>query len=112
MVDMKRNNLYAFGSLAVLAWVAMTYFLLVHRPNNNLEDIRRSRIGALEDKLQEVEVKLKTSLDENSLFLNIVRNMTKQKVQSSSKTSTFNSNNNSKEADLKPDVIKRNRYAF
>ena len=109
MVDMKKDHLYAFGSLAILAWVAMTYFLFVHRPNNNLEDIRRSRIGVLEQKLHEFEVKLKTSLDENSVFLDIVRNMTKQKIEGSSKPNTSNSATNLKESDLKPDVIKDKR---
>ena len=109
MVDMKKDHLYAFGSLTILAWVAMTYFLFVHRPNNNLEDIRLSRIGVLEQKLHEFEVKLKTSLDENSVFLDIVRNMTKQKVEGSSKSNTSNSATNLKKSDLKPDVIKDKR---
>lgn len=57
MSEMKRETLYIFGSLALFAWIAMTYFLFVHRPSSSLEEIRRSRYQALSDRLQSFEIR-------------------------------------------------------
>ena len=65
---MRKDTLYIFGSLALFAWAAMTYFLFVHRPNN-FADLRKSTLDALQDRIQTFEVRLNESLEENSAFL-------------------------------------------
>jgi hypothetical protein len=79
MLEMRKDTLYAFGSLAVFAWVAMTYFLFVHRPHISLEEIRRTRIVALKDRAQDFEVKLNGSIEESSILLARVKDIAELK---------------------------------
>jgi len=65
---MRKDTLYIFGSLALFAWAAMTYFLFVHRPNN-YADLRKSKLDAIQDRIQTFEVRLNESLEESSAFL-------------------------------------------
>ena len=81
---MKKFTLYVCGSLSVFAWVAMTYFLFVHRPSVSLEEARRSRIGALEGRVQEFEAKLNVSLEESSAFLAKLKDASHSKSSSHS----------------------------
>jgi hypothetical protein len=47
-VEMRKDSLYVCGSLALFAWIAMTYFLFMHRPNSSTGDLRRSRLEAIQ----------------------------------------------------------------
>ena len=66
---MRKDTLYIFGSLALFAWVAMTYFLFVHRPNHNVSDLQRSRLESLQERIHTFEVRLNESLETNQAFL-------------------------------------------
>lgn len=79
MLEMRKDTLYAFGSLAIFAWVAMTYFLFVHRPHISLEEVRRTRIVALKDRTQDFEVKLNGSVEESSVLLARVKDLAESK---------------------------------
>lgn len=75
-VKMRKDTLYALGSVALFAWICMTYFLFVHRPN--LEAARRRQGGgngsdltlsSLAKRVDAFEAKLKKSSQENSQLL-------------------------------------------
>ena len=73
-VIMKKDKLYIFGSLALFAWISMTYFLFVHKPNS-LEgrgaggSSRTLELDSLKTRLSNFEERLKENLDYNSAFL-------------------------------------------
>ena len=114
MLEMRKDTLYAFGSLAVFAWVAMTYFLFVHRPHISLEEVRRTRIVALKDRTEDFEVKLNGSLEESSVLLARVKDISQLKHSPNKnlgqiepvakKTSQESNLDKKKDVDLKDDV--------
>ena len=77
---MRKDKLYAVGSLALFVWMSMTYFLFVHRPNG--EAVRRRLVGLIDKdktvsdsidsfriKLSDFEQRLKTASLDNSQLL-------------------------------------------
>ena len=46
IAKMRKDKLYAVGSLALFVWISMTYFLFVHRPNG--EAVRRRLVGLID----------------------------------------------------------------
>merc|ERR1711976_978144 len=84
---MRKDRLYALGTLAFCIWMSMTYFLFVHRPN--AEAVRR-RLGfdgkssatltltALSHRVDEFEKRLKQTSDENSQLLQVLREAVKE----------------------------------
>jgi len=82
VTKMRKDKLYAFGSLALFVWISMTYFLFVHRPNaeavrkrlaaglvsdkdSNIQD----SLDAFKIKIEDFETRLKRTSDENSQLL-------------------------------------------
>ncbi len=79
---MKKDKLYLFGTLALFAWISMTYFLFVHRPKSvesSGSDRRLSELNALKSRMTNFEFKLKESLAENSAFLKQVQDLLSHK---------------------------------
>ena len=85
---MRKDRLYALGTMAFCIWMSMTYFLFVHRPN--AEAVRR-RLGfdgkssattltltALSHRVDEFERRLKQTSDENSQLLHALREAVKE----------------------------------
>lgn len=76
---MRKDKLYAIGSLALFVWISMTYFLFVHRPNG--EAVRRRLVGLTDKetvqnslnsfriKIEDFEQRLKRNSDENNQLL-------------------------------------------
>ena len=75
---MKKDKLYLFGTLALFAWISMTYFLFVHRPKSvesSGSGGRISELNSLKSRMTNFESKLKESLAENSAFLKQVQDI-------------------------------------
>ena len=75
---MKKDKLYLFGTLALCAWISMTYFLFVHRPKSvesSGSGDRISELNSLKSRMTNFEFKLKESLAENSAFLKQVQDI-------------------------------------
>ncbi len=93
---MRKDKLYAFGSLALFVWISMTYFLFVHRPNaeavrrrltsfggqqNERESISQS-LSQMVQRVNEFEVRLKRTSDENrQLLLDLQEAVKESRVQ-------------------------------
>jgi hypothetical protein len=75
VINMRKDTLYIFGSLALFAWVAMTYFLFVHRPN----DLKKPRLDALLGRIQNFEIRLNESLEEGRTFLAKIKDVVDSK---------------------------------
>ena len=84
---MRKDRLYALGSLTLFLWISMTYFLFVHRPNAEvfrrrlgLEERSKLTVASLANRIDEFEVKLKRTSDENSALLQALRDFVKNKT--------------------------------
>ena len=100
---MRKGTLYIFGSLALFAWAAMTYFLFIHRPNN-LADLRKLKIDALQDRIQTFEVRLNESLEESSAFLAKIKEIINKKSEPFIDKAFISSTKESKKETLKNEV--------
>jgi len=111
---MRKDRLYALGTLAFCIWMSMTYFLFVHRPN--AEAVRR-RLGfdgkssattltltALSHRVDEFERRLKQTSDENSQLLHALQ----EAVKESHKQEEKRNNGDVKQAPLAPWPIEEN----
>ena len=110
---MRKDRLYALGTLAFCIWMSMTYFLFVHRPN--AEAVRR-RLGfdgkasdsltltALSHRVDEFERRLKQTSEENSQLLQVLR----EAVKESHKQEEKRNNGDVKQAPLAPWTIEEN----
>ena len=87
--------MYIFGSLALFAWVAMTYFLFVHRPNHSVSDLQRSRLESLQDRVHTFEVRLNESLEANQLFLAKIKEAVEQRLSDKAFSSPTSSSSTS-----------------
>ena len=83
---MRKDRLYALGSLTLFLWISMTYFLFVHRPNAEvfrrrlgLEERSKLSVSSLAARIDEFEIKLKRTSDENSALLQALREAVKEK---------------------------------
>ena len=92
---MRKDTLYIFGSLALFAWVAMTYFLFVHRPNHSVSDLQRSRLESLQDRVHTFEVRLNESLEANQLFLAKIKEAVEQRLSDKAFSSPTSSSSSS-----------------
>ena len=92
---MRKDTLYIFGSLALFAWVAMTYFLFVHRPNHSVSDLQRSRLESLQDRVHTFEVRLNESLEANQLFLAKIKEAVEQRLSDKAFSSPTSSSSTS-----------------
>merc|ERR1712038_1358878 len=71
---MRKDQLYAFGSLTLFVWISMTYFLFVHRPNAGAVKRRLGLSGdgssltieSLAKRIDGFEIQLKQSRNKNS----------------------------------------------
>lgn len=94
---MKKDTVFAFGSLALFAWVSITWFLFVHRPNISMEELRKdtfSRIKDLQDRVDRFDGQLKENLNQTSFIIDIIKsgikktNVVTPKVERSVTTTT------------------------
>jgi hypothetical protein len=87
---MKKDKLYVCGSLALFAWIAMTYFLFVHRPQEGRVAIggdtgRLAELNSLKSRMSNFEFKLKENIDQNGAFLRQLQEILLQSRNSNSK---------------------------
>jgi alpha-1,3-mannosyl-glycoprotein beta-1,2-N-acetylglucosaminyltransferase len=87
---MKKDKLYVCGSLALFAWIAMTYFLFVHRPQEGRVAIERdtgrlAELNSLKSRMSNFEFKLKENIDQNGAFLRQLQEILLQSRNSNSK---------------------------
>ena len=83
---MRKDQLYAFGSLTLFIWISMTYFLFVHRPNAGAVKRRLGLSGdgssltieSLAKRIDGFEIQLKQSADENNVLLEALRQAVKE----------------------------------
>ena len=85
LFKMRKDRLYVFGSLTLFVWISMTYFLFVHRPNSEavrrrlgLEDRSTLTIASLSARINDFEIELKRTSDENSALLQALREAVKE----------------------------------
>ena len=86
---MKKDKLYVCGSLALVAWIAMTYFLFVHRPHEGRVAIgatgHLAELNSLKSRMSNFEFKLKENIDQNSAFLRQLQDILVQSKNSKKK---------------------------
>jgi len=106
-VKMRKDKLYAFGSLALFVWISMTYFLFVHKPN--AEAVRRRlahglamddkkeisiALSSLSDRVDSFEVRLKrTSLENNQLLQSLKQAVKESQAKNEKKPSALDATN-------------------
>ena len=105
---MRKDQLYAFGSLTLLVWISMTYFLFVHRPNAGAVRRRLGLSGdgsslsleSLAKRIDGFEIQLKQSENENNVLLEALRQAVKEsrenKKSKNKIVAVSGSNNNNK----------------
>ena len=114
-VKMRKDRLYAFGSLALFIWISMTYFLFVHKPNNEavrrrflqLSDKREisQNIAVLSDRVSSFEQKLKrTSLENQQLLLALKEAVKESQAADNVKKVVKNHHDQNEKSEKKIDV--------
>ena len=112
---MRKDKLYAVGSLALFVWMSMTYFLFVHRPNG--EAVRRRLVGLIDKdktvsdsidsfriKLSDFEQRLKTaSLDNSQLLETLLEAVNESRRQKDEEKSVEINDANKKRGQKSPD---------
>ena len=101
---MRKDQLYAFGSLTLFVWISMTYFLFVHRPNAGAVKRRLglSRDGSsltvesLAKRIDGFEIQLKQSADENNVLLGALRQAVKESRENKKRKIADDNSNNDK----------------
>ena len=66
---MRRDRVCIFGSIALLAWISMTYFLFMHRPGLADTGSSSGDLNSLKVRFANFELKLKQHIDQNNAFL-------------------------------------------
>ena len=101
---MRKDQLYAFGSLTLFIWISMTYFLFVHRPNAGAVKRRLGLSGdgssltieSLAKRIDGFEIQLKQSADENNVLLEALRQAVKESRENKKRKIADDNSNNDK----------------
>ena len=101
---MRKDQLYAFGSLTLFVWISMTYFLFVHRPNGGAVRRRLGLSGdgssltieSLAKRIDGFEIQLKQSADENNVLLEALRQAVKESRENKKRKIADDNSNNDK----------------
>ena len=101
---MRKDQLYAFGSLTLFVWISMTYFLFVHRPNAGAVKRRLGlsadgsslTIESLAKRIDGFETQLKQSADENNVLLEALRQAVKESRENKKRKIADDNSNNDK----------------
>ena len=66
---MRRDKVCIYGTIALLAWISMTYFLFMHRPSLTEAGGSHPDLNSLKIRFANFEHKLKEHIDQNNAFL-------------------------------------------
>ena len=115
---MRKDKLYAVGSLALFVWMSMTYFLFVHRPNG--EAVRRRLVGLIDKdktvsdsidsfriKLSDFEQRLKTASLDNSQLLETLLEAVNESRRQKDEEKSVEINDAKKRGQKSPDVVQK-----